>query len=172
MRTSSVGKLNNEGGSLKTQDTRAGVTLIEMLVVLVLIAIAAALIFPRMTGGIDSLRLDTAARSIASFINTGLSRAERRQEVVFVTIAKAERVLLMHSAEGDRKLQLPDGVVIENVLPETLSEEPDAARSIVLYPGGAVPAFGVTIANRMHSQRIVRVDPITGAPQIENPANK
>ena len=144
----------------------------EMLVVLVLIALAAALIFPRMTGGLDSLRLDTAARSVASFINLGLSRAERRQEVVFVTIAKADSSLLMHSIEGDRKLQLPDGVVIENVLPETPSEEADGARYIVLYPGGAVPAFGVTIANRMHAERVVRVDPITGVPQIENPANK
>src|SRR5713226_8267787 len=64
--------------------TRAGVTLIEMLVVLLIIALIVGLTFPAMTAGIETLRLNGAARGIAAFINRGLNRSERRQQVVQV----------------------------------------------------------------------------------------
>ena len=48
-----------------------------------------------------------------------------------------------------------------------LPQETDAPRRFLLYPGGAIPRFGVEIANRRGARRIVRVDPITGVPQVE-----
>jgi hypothetical protein len=67
-----------------------------------------------------------------------------------------------------RKLDLPDGVVIEQILPE-LRQDPAAPRSFLLYPGGTVPRFGVALVNRRNVERIVRVDPITGVPLVEQP---
>jgi len=54
------------------------------------------------------------------------------------------------------------------VLPE-IQTESDAPRRVVLFPGGVAPRIGVEIANRRGTRRIVRVDPITGTPQIERP---
>jgi hypothetical protein len=63
---------------------------------------------------------------------------------------------------------LPDGVTILRVHPVHPGiEEP--SRSFYVYPGGTIPRIGVEIANRRGNRRIVRIDPMTGVPQIEHP---
>ena len=52
------------------------------------------------------------------------------------------------------------------MLPE-LEQPPDAPRSFLLMPGGVPPRIGVQLRNRRGARRIVRIDPITGVPQIE-----
>ena len=146
-----------------------GVTLVELLVVVALISLMAGITFPALTSGIDSLRLNAAANAIVSFLNSGLDRAERRQQMVEITISKSG--LEMHSTikEFERKLALPDGVAITHVLPELEDQDPTAPRTFVLYPGGTVPGFGIQLINRRNVERIVRVDPITGVPRVERP---
>jgi len=147
---------------------RSGVTLIEMLVVTAIISLMVGISIPAITSGIDSLRLNSATNSVVAFFNSALNRAERRQQVMEVTISKTENVLWMRSTEPGfvRKLEMPDGVRIVDVLPK-LTEENDAPRSFLLYPGGSVPQFGVQLINRRRVERIVRVDPITGVPRVE-----
>jgi hypothetical protein len=103
-------------------------------------------------------------------VNSGLNRAERRQQVVELTISKNENALMMRSTEPGffRRLEMPEGVSITHVLPE-LPENPDAPRIYMLYPGGTPPRFGVQLMNRKNVERIVRVDPITGVPRVEQP---
>jgi len=160
MPTSSVGR------------TRAGVTLIEMLVVVALISIMVGISYPAITSGIDSLRLNAATNGVVSFLDYGLSRAERRQQMVEITISKAENSIEMRSSEPGfyRKLQLPEGVSIVQVFP-LLPEnpDPDLKRDFLLYPGGTVPPLGLQLINRRNVQRVVRVDPITGVPRVEAP---
>ena len=164
MPTSSVGKTNSRAGK-----TNSGVTLIEMLVVVALISLIAGISFPAITSGIDTLRLNAATNSIVNFFNTGLSRAERRQQVVEITILKARNSFEMRSSEPGfvRTLAMPEGVSISAVLPQVLDQLEDAPRIFLLYPGGAVPPFGVQLLNRRNVQRIVRIDPITGVPRTE-----
>jgi competence protein ComGC len=160
MPTLSVGKTKPE----------TGVTLIEMVVVVGIISLIVGIAFPAVTSGIDSLRLNAATNSVVSFVNSGLNRAERRQQVVEITISKSENALSMRSTEPGffRRLTIPDGVSIMHVLPE-LPDNPDAPRVFMLYPGGAPPRFGVQLMNRRNVERIVRVDPITGVPRVELP---
>lgn len=151
-------------------ETCSGMTLIEMVVVVGIISLIVGVSLPAVTSGIDSLRLNAATTSVVSFVNSGLNRAERRQQVVEITISKNENALSMRSTEPGffRKLELPDGVTITHVLPESL-ENPDEPRIFMLYPGGAPPRFGVQLMNRRNVERIVRVDPITGVPRVEQP---
>lgn len=169
MRTSSVGKRNRAGAV-----RRAGVTLIEMVVVVALVAALVAISFPAMASGIETLRLNSAAQSIVTFINGALNRADRHQVVVEVTILRAQNTLSMRSAEPgfERQIELPEGITIESVLPEMPEQDVNAPRSFLLYPGGAPPAFGVALVNRKRAQRVVRVDPITGVSQIESLPNQ
>ncbi len=152
---------------------RRGVTLIEMLIVVAIVGLLAGISFPAVTSGIDSIRLASASDSIVSFVNAGLNRAERRQQLIEITVSKTERSLTMRSSEPGflRKIELPDGVSIVSILPEG-PDERETARRFVLYPGGAVPRIGVELANRKGTRRIVRVDPITGAPRIEKPEER
>jgi len=150
---------------------RAGVTLIEMLVVLVIIGLIVGLTFPAMTAGIETLRLNGAARSTAAFINRGLNRSERRQQVVQVTVSKTENALWLRSSQAgfEDRLEMPDGIRIEGVEP-VLANENFEARSFLFYPGGTAPAFGVVLIGKSGGERVVRVDPITGVPKIEGVA--
>lgn len=147
--------------------TRRGVTLIEMLVVVILISLMVGIAFPSISSGLDSVRLASAADSVVSFLNSGLNRAERRQQVVEVTINPKAGELMLRSTElnYERRLSLPDGIQIAAVLPP-LAGNVAGLRRFYLYPGGSVPGFGLTLATRKGVQRIVRVDPITGVPRI------
>jgi hypothetical protein len=124
--------------------------------------------FPAVSAGLDSLRLSTASDSVVSFLNAALNRAERRQQVVEITISKADNTLRLRSPEpgAERSLELPDGVSIRSVLP-ALPEPDEGPRRFLLYPGSTMPRLGVEIANQKGARRIVRVDPMTGVPQIE-----
>lgn len=147
---------------------RRGVTLVEMLLVVSIVGLMVGVTFPSVSSGVDSLRLSAACDSIASFLNGALNRAARRQEVMEVTILKAERALTLRSSEPGflRRLELPDGVSIARVIPDA-PVDPNLPRHIVLYPAGAIPRFGIELENRRGARRIVRVDPVTGAPEIE-----
>ena len=150
-----------------------GVTLIEMLLVVAIVGLLAGISFPAVTSGIDSIRLASATDSVVSFFNAGLNRAERRQQLIEIAVSKTERSLTMRSSERGflRRIELPEGIVIVSILPEG-QDEKDGGRRFVLYPGGVVPRIGLELANRKGTRRIVRVDPITGVPQIERVEGK
>jgi len=99
-----------------------------------------------------------------------MNRAERRQQVVEVTVSPETDTLSLRSTEAgfERTLELPDGVEIREVLPVG-PMAPRATRRFLLYPGGAIPGFGIELVNRRGVRRIIRVDPIVGAPAVEVP---
>ena len=55
------------------------------------------------------------------------------------------------------------------MLPPLLVETGEPRRFVV-YPGGTVPRLGVEIASSRGVRQIVRIDPITGVPQVEKVA--
>jgi prepilin-type N-terminal cleavage/methylation domain-containing protein len=146
-----------------------GITLVELVVVMALLGLLAGISFPTLSSGLDALRLGAASNSLVSFFNAALNRAERRQQVVEITISKPDRTLFLRSAEPGfaRSLELPSGVTIRAVLPALPQGEEQPVRHFLLYPGGALPRFGLEISSPKGGRRIVRVDPITGVPQIE-----
>jgi prepilin-type N-terminal cleavage/methylation domain-containing protein len=143
-----------------------GVTLVEMMIVVTIIALIAGISFPALSSGIDSLRLATASDSLVSFLNRAVNRAERRQEVVEVSISIADNAVYLATASLTRKLDMPSGVAIKAVWPK-LPVEPDGPRRFMLLPGGALPRIGIEVANRKGVRRIVRVNPMTGVPEVE-----
>jgi len=155
--------------SLPILGSQRGITLVELVVVMALLGLLAGITFPSLSSGLDAVRLNAASNSLVSFFNAGLNRAERRQQAIEITISKADRTLRLRSVEPGfaRTLELPEGVAIRAVLPELPQEEEQPVRYILLYPGGALPRFGVEIASPKGERRIVRVDPITGVPRVE-----
>jgi prepilin-type N-terminal cleavage/methylation domain-containing protein len=151
---------------------RRGVTLIEMMIVVAIIALMAGISFPSVTSALDSIRLSSASGAIVSFLNAALNRAERRQQVIEIAVSKPERSLTMRSTEPGfvRRIELPESVAILAILPEGPDPE-ETGRRFLLYPGGVTPRIGIEIANRRGARRIVRVDPMTGAPNVERVEN-
>jgi hypothetical protein len=141
----------------------------EMVVVMAIMAVIAALSFPAVSSGLESLRLKSASDSIVAFLNSGLNRAERRQQLIEIVVSRAGNNIVMRSEDPGfvRTLSMPTGVTIVKIHPEIVGLDEENERPFVLYPGGTVPRIGVEIVNRKGQHRIVRVDPITGVPQVE-----
>jgi prepilin-type N-terminal cleavage/methylation domain-containing protein len=146
----------------------AGVTLVEMMMVLAIVGLIVAVTFPAVTSGLDSVRLSSATDSIVSFLNAGLNRAERRQTPVEIIVSIPENKVKLLSVDTYRELPMPESIRIARIHPVLPSGE-DQERSFVLYPNGAIPRFGLEVASPKGGNRIVRVDPITGVPQVEIP---
>ena len=144
-----------------------GVTLIEALIVVALIAMVAGLSYPSVSSGLDTLRLRSASDSIVSFLNIALDRAGRRQQAVEVIVSPRENLLLSRTADlgFSRRLDLPPQLRIVSVQPASPAIlDPQEPRRFLLYPGGSVPRIGIEIATSQGRRRLVRVDPVTGSP--------
>jgi prepilin-type N-terminal cleavage/methylation domain-containing protein len=151
--------------------TEAGVTLIEMVVVVTIIGLITAVMAPSMSAGLDSVRMASATGNVASFLNGAVNRAERRQTAVAVVISIKENKLVMFSNETGftREMPMPDGIAIEAVLTGDPNGGGQDGARLLLMPGASVPGVGVQLINRHGNRRIVRLDPMTGFPRIETP---
>ena len=145
-----------------------GITLVEMLVVVTIIALMVGLSFPSITAGLDSVRLRSATDSVASILNSATDRAERHQVPVEIVVSSKDNVISLYSTEPGfaRQLQMPGGISIEAVLPEEPGEE--GLRRLIVMPGSTAPGIGVQLVNRHGSRRVVRLDPMTGFPRVES----
>jgi prepilin-type N-terminal cleavage/methylation domain-containing protein len=145
--------------------SQAGITLIEMLVVVSVIGLMVAVSAPSLGAGIDSVRMASATNSVANFLNAAVNRAERRQQAVEVVISPASGTLSMYSNEPgtDREMKLPEGIVVEGFEPPTQEKE----FRLVLMPGTSAPGIGVKLANSHGARRMVKLDPMTGFPRVE-----
>jgi prepilin-type N-terminal cleavage/methylation domain-containing protein len=157
--------ISSVGAISRKRSRRAGVTLIEMMIVVTIIALVAGLTYPSIAAGFDSLRLRSASNSIVSFLDTALDRADRRQQVVEIRISPRENALIARSADLGfvRRLDIPDGIHIAAVTP-AVEGEPDGPRRFLVYPGGAVPRIGIELINQEGRHRSVSIDPVTGVP--------
>ena len=139
----------------------------EMMIVVCIIALVVGVSVPSITAGLDSVRMVSAADSVAAFLNAAVNRSQRREEPVEIVIDLKSARLTSYASDTTRELTLPDGIGIEAVLTgEEKPEEP--LYRIVLLPGGVVPGFGVQLLSRRGARRIVHLDPMTGYPRVES----
>ena len=138
-----------------------GVTLIEMLVVIVIAAAVASVALPSVTTGLATVRLTSAASSVASFLSAAMNTVERREQPAEVLVAPKENLLAVYTAASGGKpagkLDLPSGISIEGGDP----------RRFLLFPGGAPPRVTVVLRSQKGERRSIRIDPVTAVPQIE-----
>lgn len=159
MPTSSVGVTNKQ----------RGVTLIEMLIAMAIIALIAGMAAPSVSAGLDSLRLRSASDAIVGFMNTALARADTRQQVVEIVISPQEGTLTATS--GDRafqkRLEIANPVKILSIGPGLAAdiEDQGGPRRFLVYPGGSVPKITIEIGYLQGRKRLVSIDPVTGVPQ-------
>ena len=145
-----------------------GVTLIEMLIVTMLIALVVGLAYPTAASGLEAMRLRSTADTVVNLLNAAIDRAERRQQLVEVWISPKDNVLIARSPDQGflRRLEIPEPFRITAVRPaaEIASDE---ARRFLMYPGGTIPRIGIEIANRAGTKRLVSVDPFTELTRAE-----
>jgi prepilin-type N-terminal cleavage/methylation domain-containing protein len=138
-----------------------GVTLLELLVVLAIVAIMVAVSFPALTAGLAGVRLASAAGTTASFLTSTMNTVERREQAAAIVIAPHENTIdVFTEASGEKPakhLELPPGVTIEG----------DEPTRFALYPGGAFPRMRIVLRSEKGGRRSVEIDPVTAVPKIE-----
>lgn len=139
---------------------RAGVTLLEMLVVVAIIGVIVGISVPALTAGLAGVRLSSAAGSVASFLTGSMNRVERREQAAAIVVDPAKNVVeVFTAASGDKPadtLAMPSGVVIEG----------EKASRFLLYPGGTFPRMEIVLRSEKGARRAVSIDPITVVPSI------
>jgi len=140
-----------------------GITLVEMLIVMTLIALVAGLAYPSAAAGVETLRLRSVSDSVVSFLNTAIDRASRRQQVIEVWISPKDNVMIARSPDlaFSRRVEIPDTFHITAILPPA-EVAPGEPRRFLMYPGSMAPRIGIEIANSAGRKRMISIDPFTG----------
>ena len=140
--------------------SQRGVTLLEMLIVVAIIATIASLSFPSLTTGLAGVRLSAASSDVAGFLTSSMNTVERREEAEAIVISpKENRVDVFTAASGEkaaRTYRPPASITIEG----------DEPHRYMLFPGGAFPRISLILRNEKGGRRSIEIDPVTAVPQV------
>ena len=138
--------------------TERGITLVELLVVMAIIAFMMAVAYPNVTSGLEGIRLKSEVSDVSVFWAAARQRADRYQEVIQVTADPKKGELRAVSAESDwgQLMTLEDGLAMA---------EPKEPLSWMLFPGTPSPEFRILVAGELGAQAGVKVNVLTGVPE-------
>jgi prepilin-type N-terminal cleavage/methylation domain-containing protein len=159
MPTSSVG---NERPPRHLEQT--GVTLLELVIVLVLLSLAVSLVAPRFGTWTDEWMLRNAAERVAQTLRYARTRAiyEHRYYVVEID-PRARLVRVLNPAAGiSREFTLPRGVTVEDG-----ENPPPLIVRLLLPPSGVMEERNLWLSNRRGSTFRVHVDFLQDIPLVE-----
>lgn len=148
---------------------RRGITILEMLIVVMLVSLLAGLTYPSVTSGLDALRLRSAADGAAALLAQAMARVERTQAPLELVIDRAAGLLVVRDPAGRFHLEqrLEPGISVVAVLPPLAGAGEETARVLLLEPGAPFPGVGIVFGNARGQRRIARIDPLTAAAVVE-----
>ncbi len=146
---------------------KKGVTLIELVVVFVIIAIGAALLAPNIGAWLPNYRLRSAARDIASTLRTAQMKAVSMNMDYRVRFPDAKSYVLERNTggftpEGATQI-IPTGVVLD------LSNLPiqGGFRYVEFNPNSTCSIGSMTLSNTKGTQKTITLNAATGRVKLE-----
>lgn len=160
MRISSVG--NRPPGNTRRE---AGVTLLELVLVIALLSLAAGLVAPGVGRGIDEWRLRSAAERLAQIIRYARIRALYEQRYYLVEIRSGKnQVLVREPVSGlARAYALPSDVQVG----EEQNPAAPAVVRLLIPPSGALEERTLWLRNRRGSEWRIHLDFLLGIPEVQ-----
>lgn len=146
----------------------AGMTLLELLVVLTILSLMAGLVAPRMGPWLDNWRLRSAADRIAQTVRYARTRALFEQHFYVVEILPEKnlvRVLQPDSALV-REFALPEGIQVHTDEKLAASLAPEVIR-FILPPSGEVEEKNLWLRNNQGNTIKIHFDFLVGSPGVE-----
>ncbi len=151
-----------------------GFTLLELIVVLSIVAIAVSLVLPSIGSGIRHWRLRGAVREVATLLKFARNQSVVSTKPLHVILDRsrslywldnADASVLAHAVRSDqRKIRLyalPDGIRFGDVAMGYFGMEPERLR-IVFFPRGSSTGGEVQILDEGGRGYQIRVDSLTG----------
>jgi len=146
----------------------AGITLMELLVVVAIASILLAIVFPAVGSGLGTLELRSAATRLAAAARYARDQAVYRQSTYQLEINGMTGSVSVADIDGggERSYELPPSVQVEAVLPEqNVAPEQSQSQRIYFYPDGSAPEFEVVLGNTRRQMAVIG-DPLTGTARV------
>lgn len=137
----------------------AGITLMEMLMVMTIIGLLASVATPAVTAGMETVKLRNSAERLASTLRMARERSVRTRHYFQVTLDPQTRRVELRDLEGD--------FVREWEMPETISMNVDRPLLFQFAPDGSVPSFHVELENSRKRTANVDLDSFTALPTVK-----
>lgn len=136
----------------------SGITLIEMLVVVGIVALVMAIAFPNVTSGLDGIRLKTTTDRVGSFWSSARQRADRFQTPVQVTVDPFANELRAAAVTNDwsDSFDLTNRIHVVGLI---------GPRRYLIYPGTPSPAFQLMLEAESGGQSGIKINVFTGVPE-------
>lgn len=139
-----------------------GFSLFELIAVLFILGIAAALVLPSFSGGLTGINLETSARDIVTHMRQARSEAVSRQTVHRIIVLPHEDpsepyeyVLADEYEKALRTYPLPEGISFR-------IEDPANPPMVSFYPNGRSSGGTLILVAESGREMVVEADPITG----------
>lgn len=140
---------------------RRGYTLIETVVVLAVLALAAAVVAPAVGRGLDAIRLRAEVAGVASFLRAARERAIAQHRTLEVGIDDGGRVLVLSASPADPGRE--DERLVRRLSPLVhLEADPAPARAVTFFAYGLSSGGRFIVESPGAAAYVVRVDPLTG----------
>jgi general secretion pathway protein H len=142
-----------------------GFTLLELMVVMTIVALAAALVVPNMAKAFADVRLRLSARTVANLFLEARERAVYRAEtyvVVFGPVEGSERTLYLAAEDGSvvNKVTLPAGISLRTRM--GAGEWAEKPAPVHFFPNGTSEPLDLDLAGENKSHVQMRLDSLTG----------
>lgn len=135
-----------------------GFTLIELVIVLVVLAVAGVLAAPAILPALESVRAEAAARRTASFLDDARRRAVLERKVLTVRcLPRQQRLELVGAAAGEIAFQVPGQMLLVSCLPE----------EVRYYPQGSATGMTLVLRDQRGRERRLSVGAFTGLARSE-----
>jgi len=174
MRLDMTGWYRSES-ALKIRKSGAGFTLIEILVVMVLLGILAALAIPPVGRGIGIVKLRSGSNQVAAILRMARAKAIREQRVCWVSFDRDRNEVEVSCPDnGFRKIMtLPAGIRFKEVSSTNLDRSAgDLPTYFYIAPNGTCERFKVILVNdRGRAFQIIQ-DSRLHSPTIEEVADE
>jgi len=127
---------------------KRGFTLIEVVIVMAIVAIAVGLVGPRIGAGLGRLEMNTATQTSQGLIRLARLQAERTEKSQYVVFDKSRRMVSLVNNEMQlvRESQLPSSV-------DVVLEGDARTTALYVMPSGIVR--GPTVRLRSGSREVV-----------------
>jgi general secretion pathway protein H len=146
----------------RNPNSEEGFTLLEMICILAVIAMVAAILLPNLSRSTSRPRLEAYAVQTASLLKADRTAAIRHRVQVVTQIDAGARSL--RSGSTGQVLVVPDDVVFDAILPSRCNDRP-AFSSISFFPTG-ISCGGTVVLTRPGASYEIRVNWLTGAIEI------
>lgn len=144
-----------------------GITLLELMVALVLIAIMSALVYPSFGNAMANLRLNGLGRQVTSACRLAKSEAVTRREPyrLLTNIEKNQMWVTNASSEVQKELEFPPGIKMIQVQKISTMGTGDVG-DFYFFPNGTAEAGSITFRDERGKELKVQIDFLTGEAKV------